>query len=560
MLNMSNIPENEKITEQETVKTENAEEFADDEFSTVFSAPAEHKTVATGKKKKYFLKALAGILAVALLCGGTWAVIEYIPEMEDESTTSSFTENETVTIKETKSDDIKTLTIKNGLGTIKFYSKTEKVKNEASDGTSSASEVNTWYIDGVDKSYISTSSTGNFVGQFGTIESVREISGMSLSDCGLDKPIVTAVAVLKDGSEYTLTIGEIADSITGSYYGKLSDSDKIFILESGYVEELSQVSALDFDATVSTPAFKAPDGADEYLGEDGKLMSFDSITIRGKNFDDDVVFVTNTDEELSNMLGYLVSSPSKRIAQNAEYILTIFQSGLSVDGAYAFDVSESALKKYGLNNPDFTATINVKGKKMTYKFKLQKDGYCAVIADGAKVISKISASTDLSGNEGKMTISKLMDSTEIDFYASWISLYNIADIKYFNATVNGKKYSFEIKENADTESEDSYIIKVNGKQIDCSSFQYLYQFFISMSCSDFTVENLSGSPEILIEFVFNKKQYKNSTIEFRRSGASRYQYKVDGIDMGKTTSAEINKFVKYLEKVAGGEILESQIP
>ena len=103
-------------------------------------------------------------------------------------------------------------------------------------------------------------------------------------------------------------------------------------------------------------------------------------------------------------------------------------------------------------------------------------------------------------------------------------------------------------------------LMLNGKQIDCSSFQYLYQYFISMSCSDYTVETLNSDPELVIEYVFNKKKYKNSKIEFRRSGASRYQYTVDGIDMGKTTSAEINKFVKYLKKVANGEILETQIP
>ena len=555
---MSNIPENEKITEKETVETEI---FPEDEFSTVFSAPAEHKPANNKKKKKYLLKAIAGILAVAILGGGTWAVIKFIPEKEDENATVSLPESETVAMKETKSDDMKTLTVKNRLGTIKFYSKTEKATDSsASDTSSNNAEVTTWYIDGVDKSYISTSQTGNFVGQFGTIEAVRQIEGLTLSDCGLDKPAVTATAVLKNGDKYTLTIGDVADSLTGNYYGKLSDSDKIFLLESGYVDELAGVDALQFDATVSTPSYKAPDGADEYLSEEGALTFFDTLTVRGKNFDDDVVFKTNTEEEISNMLGYVVTSPSKRIAQNAEYVLSFFQNGLSVDGAYAFDISPSALKKFGLDKPDFVATIDVLGKKMTYKFKLQSDGNCAVLADGAKVISRVAGSTDLSGGEGKVVLSDMMEFTEIDFYASWISLYNIADLKSFNVTSNGKVYKFDIKENPDTESEDSFIIKVNGKQIDCSSFQYLYQYFISMSCSDYTVETLNSDPELVIEYVFNKKKYKNSKIEFRRSGASRYQYNVDGIDMGKTTSAEINKFVKYLKKVANGEILETQIP
>lgn len=555
---MSNIPENEKLEEQKNDLSENTENQVEDEFSTIFSAPTEHKTVADGKKKKYLLKVIAGVLAVAVLGGGTWAVIKFIPEKDTDSTYSSPYIEET-TIKEVKSDDLKTLSVTNANGTMEFYSVTEKAESDSSDSTSSSAEVNTWYIKGVDKQYISTSSVANFVSQFGTISSIREITGLSAEECGLNSPKITAKAVMKDGTEYTLKIGNVGDEITGASYAMLSDSDKIHLITGGYVEELATVNVLDFDATVSTPAFKAPEGADDYLGDDGSLAFFDTMTVRGKNFDSDVVFETNSDEELSNMIGYVVTSPSKRIAQNAEYILPIFKSGLSVDGAYAFDVSASSLKKYGLDKPDFTATIDVLGKRMTYKFKLQSDGNCAVMADGAKVISRVSASTDLSGGEGKVLLSDLLEFEEIDFYASWISLYNIADLASFNATVNGKEYSFSITENPDTESEDSYIIKVNGKQIDCSSFQYLYQHFISMSCSDYTVEELSGKPEIVIEYVFNKKEYKNSTIEFRRSGASRYQYTVDGIDMGKTTSAEVNKFVKYLEKVALGQTIDSEI-
>ena len=82
---------------------------------------------------------------------------------------------------------------------------------------------------------------------------------------------------------------------------------------------------------------------------------------------------------------------------------------------------------------------------------------------------------------------------------------------------------------------------------------------ICISCSDYNIDKLNSEPELVVEYVFNKEGVKNSKIEFRKSGASRYQYTVDGIDMGKTTSAEINKFIKYLVKVSDGEILASAI-
>lgn len=550
---MSNIPENEKINTSpfEENGEVNTDDFNEADFSTIFSDPAVHRKTAPNKKKGYLLKILAGILAVAILGTGTWAVVEFIPEME-EDTSSPF--HEELTVKEIESDDFKTVTVTNDNGTTKFYSVTEKAE-DSSDSSSSDAEVVNWYIKGINKSYTSASSIATFIGQFGNVTAIKEITEMDEKACGLDKPYITASATCKDGKEYSLSIGDIGDNLTGARYGKFSDSDKIYLLTGGYADSLAEVEPLKYDATVSTPAFELPDGAEDYAAEDGSIASFDTLTVKGKNFSDTVVFASNNDEELSSMIGYLVTSPSTRIAQNAEYVLALFKSGLSVDGAYAFDNSEKALKKFGLDNPDFETTLKIKNKTMTYKFKLQEDGYCAVTADGLKVISKVSATTDLSGGEGNILLSDIIEYNETDFYANWISLYNIADLSEFNVTVDGKAYNIALSPNEDEESETDYIIKVNGKEVDCQSFQNLYQCFITMNCSDFEIEELNTGPYMTVDFKFNKKEYKPSTIEFRLSGASRYQYNVDGIDMGKTTSAEVNKFVKYLEKLTKGEII-----
>ena len=77
---MNNNPENEKIDISEI---ESVEENTDEVFSTVFSAPAEHKR-APKRKKHRLLVAIASVLSVAILIGGTVAVIKLIPEKEEE--------------------------------------------------------------------------------------------------------------------------------------------------------------------------------------------------------------------------------------------------------------------------------------------------------------------------------------------------------------------------------------------------------------------------------------------------------------------------------------------
>ena len=82
---MSNLPENENLN--------NITETEAEELSTVFSAPAEHKKQANNKGKKRWPKAVAAALAVAVLIGGTVAVVQLIPEREDDAVSTPLVED-----------------------------------------------------------------------------------------------------------------------------------------------------------------------------------------------------------------------------------------------------------------------------------------------------------------------------------------------------------------------------------------------------------------------------------------------------------------------------------
>ena len=64
------------------------QEIEQEEESTIFAAPVEHndRKVKTGGRWK---KILAAFLAVAILAGGTFAIIKLIPVLDDGSSTSS---------------------------------------------------------------------------------------------------------------------------------------------------------------------------------------------------------------------------------------------------------------------------------------------------------------------------------------------------------------------------------------------------------------------------------------------------------------------------------------
>ena len=528
---MSDFPEKENI-EETTEPTLTPEE----EGSTVFSDPAEHKKTAVKQKKRLLPKVIAAVLAVAVLAGGTVAVIKLIPEREEDTSTPSI---ETISVLDMKSDDFKSVTVTNENGTFKLYSVEETETSDSSDTSSSEPTVN-WYLDGYDREVIDSSAAGSIAGYAASLEAVREVTSKSTADCGLENPTVKADVVKNDGSEFSILVGSESPDNTGTYV-KLSTEEKIYITETDLKGNFT-FDALSLAETGSVPGITVTDDMKDYKGDDGALSSFDTITITGKNYPEKVVLAPNTDENLSAYAAYMTVSPTKRIADNVDGIFGLFKSGVSASGAYSFDTSASARKNLGLDNPDLTATIKVGSVTQTYSFKQQEDGDYAVWYDGAKLIKKVSAS-NLSFIDYKVN----------DYYASWVCLQSINELSNFTVKTPDKTYSFDIVYDDSEDAEETYVITYEGTKLVAENFQNFYQECISLSCTDYTVDNLSGEPAMSIIFTYSDTSRAKTSVEFRKAGETKYQYSIDGIDMGKINSSSLNKILRQVEKVANGE-------
>ncbi len=523
---MSNIPENENFNNlEETVE--------EDAFSTVFSNPTVHNRTAENKKRKKRLPiVIASLLAVAVLVGGTVAVIKLIPEKEEE--TSSTPVIEDITVLEKKADDFKTVTITNKNGSFKLYSETTVTESDSSDSSSSTTETVNWYLDGYSKELVNSSSLGTVASAAANISASREVKERSVADCGLDNPTLKVEVVPKEGEGYTILFGSESPDKTG-YYLKLSNSDKIYVVGSDVYASFEFV-ALDMANTDSIPAFTVTDDMTDYKDDSGKLIKFDKMTVSGKNFPQPVIIEANTDEKLADYAAFVVTSPTRRIAENVDDLLTMFQSGVSASGAYSFDTSASSLSKFGLNNPDISIVVEVKGKKQSYKFSLQEDGNYAAWTDGIKLIKKVDASSLSFANY-----------TTKDFYSSWVALIAIDDLSGFTFTTGGKTHSFGIAPQTDEKADTDYIITYDGKTIDTDTFQGFYQECISVSCTDYTVESVSGTPEYEMSFIYKDTESGKYEVKFYKVSETRYQYTVNGVSLGKVNAATMKKLASLLD-------------
>ena len=102
------------------------EDFSDsnineEELSTVFSAPGEHKEKLKSPKRRKIVSVIASLLSVLLLVGGTVAVIKLIPKKEE---TDNSSQSDTVSVINFETNDLDTVSVKNENGSLLIVSST----------------------------------------------------------------------------------------------------------------------------------------------------------------------------------------------------------------------------------------------------------------------------------------------------------------------------------------------------------------------------------------------------------------------------------------------------
>lgn len=517
---MNNFPENENVKEQE-------------EFSTVFSDPMQHKTVVKKDGNKKRLKiVITALVLVAVLVSGTFAVVKLIPEKQDDTSTPTFEEIEVLSQSDS---DYKTVTVKNQNGSFKFYSVVTKAEDEEMQDT-----VN-WYMDGYDESVLNTSSISQIINALTEISASREISEKTAAECGLENPIIESEIVTQDDARFSVLIGDKSPDNSGVYL-KLSTNDTIYLIPDS-IDTILDFTALDMANTDALEGLKLSDKYSSYTSE-GTLASFDSLTVSGKNFEKPVVIEANTDDALATYMPYLITSPTKRVAENNEDLFALFSSGATVSGAYSFDVSSSTINALGLNDPDFVATIKIQDFSYTYKFKLQSDGDYAVIGDDSVMVKKVSVDS-----------CKYLGYSTTDFYSAWVFMESIENISNLTLKTADKTYSFDITENAESEDDDdTFLITYEGKNdIKSSEFQTFYRFCISLMCSDFTTDTVETDEALSITYTYKDETVTPVTISFKKASATKYQYSLNGTAMGKINASEFIKVDKYLQQLVSGK-------
>ncbi|MDD6479560.1 MAG: DUF4340 domain-containing protein [Oscillospiraceae bacterium] len=532
---MSDFFEKKDGLEESEAPAEETKKYKDEfeGFDTIFSDPTE-KRAATNKSgnKKRLTVVLASVLAVLVLVSGTLAIIKLIPKKDLDNNSSASNE---ISVLELNTDLLEKVTVKNENGKFVFTSERKKIESSESD---SEEYETVWTLSGVKAELTDTYAISGTFSGISNISATREVTGLSLQDCGLDNPRFEVSVESEKYGNFSVLIGKASLDTMGTYL-KLSTKDNIYLVTTDLTETLN-FTALDLADVTDIDVI---DVADEYLSE-GTLKKFDKLTVSGKNFAKPVVIGMNEDDFIADFLPYLVKSPTERFADNLTTILSVFTSSVAADGAYSYDVSASALKKFGLNNPDMVISIEVAGESLTYRFAKVEDGVYAMSSTNCKMIKKVSLEN-----------AEFLEFATDDLYSTWVFLRPIDDTKDITFTLDGKDHKFELTHNpgedAEDTSDDELIVSYKSKKIDTETFRDFYQEFISLRAKGFDTEKTNLSPELTVKVNYLEKYNRSEILTFTRVSATKYQYNLDGKALGNITAASYNKVIKALNKVIG---------
>ncbi len=504
-----------------------------DEESTVFSAPIEHKVKSPkNTSKKRFISIIATALSVAILVGGTIAVIKLIPELKEEELASSVFED--ITILDRDSSTFTSVSITNTNGEFKFISK--QVTTTSDEGQETTTTY--WGVQDIDFSKMSTDTMNSIMSSVANITALREIDTKTAEECGLVDPFMRISVEDSSKGNFAFSVGAKSPDGLG-YYFMLDGSDKIYVVPTNELSDF-QFKLVDLaDKTaISAPVFTTDTSANK--AEDGSYATFDSITLSGTLFKNTITIENNTDKNSSaEIIPYIITTPTKRYADSTKIspLITLFSKNINVAGNYAFDITSNTLKEFGLDNPDAIVTLTINGESKSFKISVIDDEFCAVIYDGATMIRKVDSSSF-----------EFLSLKAEDFYSNQPFMYAISDVSTMTLVDGKESFKFDISYTEDEEQNRVFHIVANGKEIVASDFQSFYAEFVNIQCSDFNIEDVSG--EAVSSIKYNFADGSETTIKFYKVNETQYQYSVDDTPMGKITSAAYKKLIRSIKAQA----------
>ena len=543
------------------------------------------KPINNGWAKRILICIIAAALCGAII-GSAFLINKFIPDAESSGNilTSSVAEDEsflvlkmsdivkesTVEVDGQKVEvdtNIKSVRFVNGnedFTCLPYFVKAEKGEETSSSNSSSINEKTylydtKWYVEGIDKSKIVSSSIYEKIKDCLTIRGIKEMENTFSSVAeyhdyyGMEKKLIAGCVVSFNDGTPDLSIYLGSALATGdAYYFRTSLSDAVYVIESSYAEYYYCSTKEFANGTMIEPMVKT-DANKAYYNEANKLARFDSIKISGDVFGDKSYEFKMADGPSADFMPYLMTAPYKRPA-NDEFIAKILgfaDTGLNASVLYSFSVTDKDIKECGLDRP-----------KCTIEFKIQDYSYKLIIGgsreDNTDSMAAIVEGRDMVYGIDFDDIAFLVNASNdiTNMFNEDFILEDIYTIDGFEMEVSSGQYRFDLTHTLREGETSVYdtVVKKGTTVMDTKSFKLIYQRVLMLSLMEYVTEAEYSKPVLTVKFDYIADGAPK-VVEFTESPDDIYHYVawVDGTPLGEVLRSSVTDIADCLDKYLSGE-------
>ncbi len=378
-------------------------------------------------------------------------------------------------------------------------------------------------------------------------------------------------ALTRSGSgDYRIKFGLLRDETNGAYLPSKITLTKSYDGINFLPIEDGEISISHKDKTIKNYELEfSSEDAVKYI-----RIGFD-VPQKAKTyvvFDEIRIYCNDTDTQPVSSVGgnWKLTSPKEYIKEGMNYsyldmsnFYDFIQSLAALEGdsvvACGFSdngdasaIDSEKLAQYGLDNPDKHFGFEYQGVVTDVYFsKLNENGkyYAYSTFKGEISGTKVNATTDVIVEISKETAPWLAWNMVEYLDHSLFSIF-VADIDKMEISADGKTYEFDLT------AKDSNLASVTleGKEMDVTSFKYLYQSIISIQMRDAYVANEDETPEEYFRFKIHTET-NSPEIVFYRVSSSKCFFTIDGQGGYYVLVEEVNGARDRLFAYIDGEII-----
>ncbi len=560
--NTDGADNNGKIESRENVSGD--EKFSDtgfiDENSSIFTAPTiKAQKKKRNSKKSRIIKLIIAIIVMLALVAAAIGIVLIFGESGGDDVSSSSSSDASISVKAVSASDISRVEVHNQYGSYVISaagdssSEDNSSDNSSGSGSSSSSSSDdlSWKLENVDERIpIDDEVIAGIPEAAAVVNAQRKLadSAESLANYGLDNPEITIKVTLKNGEEYTISIGN-ATSIDSGRYIQVSGDDAIYLSESGY-EETFDTSTTYFAELVIVSALEESSTYSKYFSS-GELIGYDSIKLSGSIYPQPVELAFTPDDAL---IAYQVTAPISDAANEvtAVDILSPLSGSLYASETYVLSPDAATLSEYGFDNPTSVVEYTIKDVYLKVTVgKADGDGYYAVMINDIPAIYKVS----------EANIDFAMYSTD-DIYYTSILVESISDIQSITFKTPDNEYLFELEhtsttttdEDGNTDTKTDIIVRYNGAEISSVDFRTFYQHLLLMKSVEAVPSDVPDTePEYVLTLTHVDSSVSDTVIKFTKYSSRRYIAEKQGGRQLCITSDTVNAYVTYIQNLINGE-------